>query len=223
MCRTVKVITPKPAESVCHLMLYCLHMFSLYTLFCDIMLGPLCDLHDDWQIQAMYLQKNMQESQLLYYWEAWSASLGFRQTFFRSKVFSGKHISRPAEYLLKMMSFRGDQSQIKHKKMWKKICELIHEGHHWTVYQFSPFIEMSCGVCQHIFMKNLNMCHTADSWHSIKNSICSHLPQNDTFFVRKQHGGHVSALCTHLTQPHVTSPCSPKWNWNWMDATLISS
>lgn len=40
---TLEVLTFNPAESVCHLASCCSHMFILYTQFCYLMLGPLCD------------------------------------------------------------------------------------------------------------------------------------------------------------------------------------
>lgn len=39
--RDAEVITPKPAELVCQLASYCVHVFSLCTQFCGLVLGPL--------------------------------------------------------------------------------------------------------------------------------------------------------------------------------------
>lgn len=39
-------------------------------------------------------------------------------------------------------------------KCGRKICELIHEDHHWTIHQLSHTARISYGICQQILMEN---------------------------------------------------------------------
>lgn len=78
---------PKLAESVCHLMLSCLYVFSLYKKFCDLVLGPFCNCYNHWQIWTMHLHQILCEVQQTCYWHFQkNDSSGFWWTLFRSNT-----------------------------------------------------------------------------------------------------------------------------------------
>jgi hypothetical protein len=58
---------------------------------------------------------------------------------------------------LKMTNVKRDQTPAEQQKMLKKIIELIHEDHCWTVHELTDTIGISYGVCQEILTENFNM------------------------------------------------------------------